>query len=94
MGVFITLDEPTRDMITEALTAGFYNSSGWHKKYPVIQIYTIDDLLRHTDVNMPPRYWMGKRAKILKSFGEQKVLDLMPRMSNSSKRQRPKQVAG
>ena len=79
LGVFITLEEPTRDMITEALTAGFYNSPGWHKRYPVIQIYTVEDLLRGADVNMPPRYWWGKRAKVLKSFGEQKALDLMLR---------------
>ena len=87
LGVFITLEEPTRDMITEALTAGFYNSVGWHKKYPVIQIYTIDDLLRHADVNMPPRYWMGKRAKVVTPFGEQKVLELMPRIKKTIGRQ-------
>jgi hypothetical protein len=87
MGVFITLAEPTRDMITEALSAGFYYSPGWHKKYPVIQIYTVDELLHGVDVKMPPRYWWGKRAKILKSFGEQKVLDLMPRVKRSVRRQ-------
>jgi site-specific DNA-methyltransferase (adenine-specific) len=79
IGVFITLDEPTRDMVTEAVTAGFYNSPGWRQKYPAIQIYTVDELLHHAEVKMPPRYWMGKKAKILKEFGEQKVLDLMPR---------------
>ena len=80
IGVFITLEEPTRDMVTEALTAGFYNSPGWRKRYPVVQIYTVEELLRGADVNMPPRYWWGKRAKVLKSYGEQKVLELMPRV--------------
>jgi hypothetical protein len=37
-----------------------------------------DELLHHAEVKMPPRYWMGKRAKILKHFGEQKALDLAP----------------
>lgn len=83
IGVFITLDDPTKDMVTEALTAGFYNSPGWKKKYQKIQIYTIDDLLHKAEVNMPPRYWWGKKAKVLKSFGEQKVLDLMPRVNQS-----------
>jgi hypothetical protein len=37
------------------------------------------------EVNMPPRYWWGKRAKILKSFGEQKSLDFMPRIKRKFK---------
>jgi NACHT-associated inactive restriction endonuclease len=85
MGVFVGLENPTRDMVTEALTAGFYNSPGWKKKYPMIQIYTVDELLHKAEVNMPPRYWWGKKAKVLKTFGEQKVLDLMPRMKRSIK---------
>jgi DNA modification methylase len=86
IGIFITLDEPTRDMVTEAVTLGFYNSPGWRQKYPVIQIYTVDELLHHTEIKMPPRYWMGKRAKVLKTFGEQKALDLMPRGKKASLR--------
>jgi site-specific DNA-methyltransferase (adenine-specific) len=87
IGVFITLEEPTRDMVTEALTAGFYNSPGWRKRYPAVQIYTVEELLRGADVNMPPRYWWGKRAKVLKSYGEQKVLELMPRVKRAARRQ-------
>jgi hypothetical protein len=84
-GVFITLEEPSKDMIVEALTAGLYSSPGWKKKYPIIQIYTIEDLLHKAEVNMPPRYWWGKKAKVLKSFGEQKALDLMPRIKQLRK---------
>ncbi len=29
IGVFLTLEEPTRDMITEAVSAGYYESPGW-----------------------------------------------------------------
>jgi DNA modification methylase len=83
IGVFITLEEPTRDMVTEAVTAGFYNSPGWRQRYPAIQIYTVDELLHNAEIKMPPRYWMGKRAKILKNFGEQKMLDLMPSIRHS-----------
>jgi hypothetical protein len=57
------------------------------KKYPMIQIYTIDDLLHKSEVNIPPRNWWGKKAKVLKSFGEQKVLDLMPRVKRSNRQQ-------
>jgi site-specific DNA-methyltransferase (adenine-specific) len=40
MSVFITLEESTRDMTTEAVSAGFYHSPGWNKDYPRIQIPT------------------------------------------------------
>jgi len=53
----------------------------------MIQIYTIDDLLHKSEVNIPPRNWWGKKAKVLKSFGEQKVLDLMPRVKRSNRQQ-------
>lgn len=84
-GIFVTLDTPSKDMVVEGLTAGFYNSPGWKKKYPIIQIYTIEDLLNKAEVNMPPRYWWGKKAKILKSYGEQKTLDLMPRVKHTAR---------
>ncbi len=45
IGLFITLDKPSRDMQTEATTAGFYKSPGWHMDYPKVQILTIEDLL-------------------------------------------------
>jgi site-specific DNA-methyltransferase (adenine-specific) len=40
LGVFITLEEPTREMITEAVRAGFYRSLGWNQDYPRIQRYS------------------------------------------------------
>ena len=44
IGLFITLTEPTKAMKTEAAAAGFYESSNG-KKYPRIQLLTIEDLL-------------------------------------------------
>jgi site-specific DNA-methyltransferase (adenine-specific) len=55
LGVFITLDDPSKDMITEAVSSGYYRSKLWHKDYPVIQILTIEQLLQDPGVNMPPR---------------------------------------
>jgi site-specific DNA-methyltransferase (adenine-specific) len=54
IGVFITLEAATKDMDTEAATAGFYHSPGWNKDYPKIQILTIGDLLAGIQVKMPP----------------------------------------
>ena len=55
IGVFLTLEEPTRDMRTEAVTAGFYHSPGWNQDYQRVQILTVKALLEGTArLEMPP----------------------------------------
>jgi hypothetical protein len=54
IGVLITLEEPTKPMRTEAAGAGFYDSPGWKKKYPRIQIITVAELLDGKGINCPP----------------------------------------
>jgi len=53
MGVFITLEPPTREMRTEAVSAGSYHSPLWDTDYPKIQILTIEELLQGKAVEMP-----------------------------------------
>lgn len=53
IGVFITLQPPTRDMTKEAVSAGFYNSA-WGS-FPRLQILTIEDLLSGKDTAQYPR---------------------------------------
>ena len=62
MGVFITLEEPTKDMQTEAVSAGFYHSPNWNKDYPKLQILTIVRLLAGATVQMPPTARTYKKA--------------------------------
>jgi site-specific DNA-methyltransferase (adenine-specific) len=78
LGVFITLEEPSRDMRTEATSAGFYESPGWGKRYPKVQILTIAELLRGVDVQMPPPFGTFKAAQRVKGDpeAEQRELDL------------------
>ena len=57
IGFFITLEEPTRPMIEEAATAGFYEAKELGKNYPRLQIFTIDELLN------------GKRAEYPRGAG-------------------------
>ena len=45
IGVLISMQEPTAAMKTEAVTAGFYESALWGKKYPKLQLLTIEELL-------------------------------------------------
>ncbi len=63
IGVFITLELPSKDMITEAVSAGFYHSPGWNKDFPRIQILTIDELLHNAEVKMPPQFGTFKQAQ-------------------------------
>ena len=63
IGVFITLEFPTRDMKMEAASAGFYCSPGWNKDYPRIQILTIDELLHSAELKMPPQFGTFKQAQ-------------------------------
>lgn len=53
IGIFITLEQPTRPMETEAVTKGFYHSP-LGKDYPRIQILTIEELLDGKAPYVPP----------------------------------------
>ena len=77
IGVFITLEAPSRDMTTEAVSAGYYESPGWNQKYPRIQICTIAELLKGAKVEMPPQYGTFKQApKVQQNEGIQIELDM------------------
>jgi hypothetical protein len=69
IGVFLTLEEPTREMRTEAAAAGFYHSPGWNQDYPRVQILTIKDLLNGSiRLEMPPaEFTTFKQAQRVKS---------------------------
>ena len=64
IGVLIALEPPTRDMKTEALSAGFYSSPGWQRDLPKIQILTIEELLEGTSIRMPPAFGTFKQAQV------------------------------
>lgn len=55
IGVLITLNEPTKQMMAEAASGGFYHSDGTGKDYPALQILTIGDLLNGKLIDMPPQ---------------------------------------
>lgn len=61
LGIFITLEPPSREMEAEA-AAGFYHSPGWHRDYPRLQLLTIADLLDGRAVQMPPTATTFKKA--------------------------------
>jgi len=53
LGLFITLEPPTRDMRQEAASAGMWYSGLWQRDYPRIQIRTIEDLLGGRRFELP-----------------------------------------
>jgi site-specific DNA-methyltransferase (adenine-specific) len=54
IGLFITLEEPSKPMLLEASTAGVYTSPISGKDYPRIQILSIRQLLEEHAKPMPP----------------------------------------
>ncbi len=79
IGLFVTLAAPTKPMITEAVSAGFY-SSPHHGDFAKIQILTIEGLLSGRERPMYPDMARGaqtfKRAKTEPVKGDQQTLDL------------------
>jgi site-specific DNA-methyltransferase (adenine-specific) len=54
IGVLITLEEPTRPMLEEAVTGGYYEPEHFPDyKYPRLQILTIKELLEGKEVQYP-----------------------------------------
>ena len=75
IGVLIALREPTRAMKSEAASAGFYESPGWQKKYPRLQILSVAQLLADKGIDYPPsrqtNHTFRKAPRKNPSLGEQ-----------------------
>ncbi|WP_444550076.1 site-specific DNA-methyltransferase [Candidatus Magnetomonas plexicatena] len=66
VGIFITLEQPTRDMKTEAVSAGYYKSPATNRDYPRIQIFTIEDLFNGQQPQLPLSIDSYKKAEYSK----------------------------
>ncbi len=71
MGLFITLEEPTRPMRTEAVSAGYYHSDIWQRDYPKIQVRTVSELLSGEGFDLPARLPSFEAAQRHREEGEQ-----------------------
>jgi site-specific DNA-methyltransferase (adenine-specific) len=71
LSVFVTLEEPSKDMLREAASADFYVSELWQKSYPKIQILTIAALLNGQTIQMPPAHGTFKKAERIKKVDGQ-----------------------
>ena len=76
LGLFISLEEPTRDMRTEAASGGLFHSDLWDRDYPKIQIRTVAEMLDGNDFELPPRpaaYQSAQRVR--RSQGRQPPME-------------------
>jgi DNA methylase/Restriction endonuclease len=74
VGIFITLAEPTKPMLTEAVKAGFYETP--YGKFSKLQIYTIQELLAGIKPKLP---WIDPasfKKAAREASGVQHVFDL------------------
>lgn len=83
MGVFITLEEPSKDMITEAASAAFYHSPLWNRDYPRMQVLTVEQLLQGKSVECPPSSVPFMQAQRVKLTDTQPQLSLVAEESES-----------
>ena len=63
LGLFITLEEPTKDMLTEAVSAGLYHSDVWQRDYPRVQVRTVGELLAGVEFEVPRHPSMYQAAR-------------------------------
>lgn len=59
IGVFLTLEKPSREMLTEA--SG--HTPGWNKDFPKLQIAPIEDLFAGKQAQLPPSLHTFKQAE-------------------------------
>ncbi|MBI5877701.1 MAG: restriction endonuclease [Chloroflexi bacterium] len=62
IGLFVTLESPTRDMLSEASGAGIYKSAAWGE-FPRIQVLTVEQLLHGQAFRTPPPYGTFRQAQ-------------------------------
>ena len=62
IGIFVTLEEPTKPMITEAAGKRFYRSPTWSKDFPRLQIFTVEELLSGKKPDVPHPISAHKQA--------------------------------
>ena len=55
IGALISLEAPTRPMVTEAAAAGFYKHPVLEAQYPRVQLLTVSEILRGKGIEYPPR---------------------------------------
>lgn len=75
IGVLITMDKPTRNMVQEAKTCGTYRSELMSKAVDRIQIVTIEEMLSGERLNLPMSVEVLKQARAAARSGQVGLFD-------------------
>ncbi len=76
MGIFITLEEPTRPMLQEAKTADVYENPLTAQKFDRLQIVTVQELLAGDRLKVPLTHEVLKRARVQASEHQNYELEI------------------
>lgn len=74
IALFVTLENPSRDMIAEAAAAGYYRAPLTGRDFPRLQILTIADLLNAAEPKLPANLATFKTAERIKQGATQTSL--------------------
>jgi site-specific DNA-methyltransferase (adenine-specific) len=72
IGIFITLDEPTSEMIKEVKSTEPFKHPTWQHEYPKLQILTVAELLKGKMPDIPPTTSPYQEAPLAKRAQEGK----------------------
>jgi len=89
MGVLITLQPPTRHMCAEASTAGTYHSAGWNRRYPRLQIITIEDLMEGKEIAHPPSRQVSVTFRKAQKLAPAELAEQIPLLSEVAQERSP-----
>jgi site-specific DNA-methyltransferase (adenine-specific) len=70
IGIFITLEDPTSEMIKEVKATEPFKHPTWQHEYPRLQILTVEDLLKGKTPDIPPTIGPFQDAPITKKASE------------------------
>ena len=75
IGIFITLEDPTREMISEAIKIGKYTNPLTEQTYEKVSIVTIEEILAGERLNVPTSIQILKKAEVTKNKNQHKLFD-------------------
>ena len=74
VGILLALASPTKEMVTEAAAAGFYENEMWQRKFPRVQIITVEEMLAGKRADIPWGKAPFAKAPTEKESAEQQTL--------------------
>ncbi len=74
VGIVLTIAPPTKEMLTEAASSGFYDSDFWNRKFPRLQIITVEEMLAGKRPDIPWGHTPFAKAPTEKEQAKQESL--------------------